>query len=94
MKTVIIAAALLVGTMVSAEAANLSKTECEATWNDARPKGSDMDAALAKPYVTDFKAVDTNSDNHVSSDEFYAGCEKGLVHAASSPTDKETAPKK
>jgi hypothetical protein len=93
MKKVIVAAALLMGTIVSAQAANLSKAECEAIWNDARPKGSDMDAALAKPYVTDFKAVDTNTDNHISSGEFYAGCDKGLVHAASSPTDKKTAPK-
>ncbi len=52
-----------------------------------------MDAALAKPYVTDFKAVDTNSDNQISSGEFFAGCDKGLVHAANNPTGKEAAPK-
>lgn len=73
MTKIIVAAALLVGTMVSAQTANLSKTECQAVWNDARPKGSDMNAELAKPYVTDFKAVDTNGNNHISSNEFLAG---------------------
>ena len=62
MKTVIVAAALLLGPIAPALAANLSKADCEATWNDARSKGSDMEAELAKPYVIDFKAVDANSD--------------------------------
>jgi hypothetical protein len=94
MKKILVAAALLVGTMVSAQAANLSKTDCEAIWNDARPKGSDMSAELAKPYVDDFKAVDTNGDNHISSNEFLAGCDKGLVHAGQQPsTGTDKAPK-
>ena len=91
MKKAIVTAVLLLGTMVfsgtmvSAQSAKLSKADCEAIWNDAKPKGSDMTAEVAKPYVDDFKAVDTDGDNRISSGEFYAGCDKGLVHAASSP---------
>ena len=100
-KQVIVTAVLLLGTtvflgtIVSAQNAKLSKADCEAIWNGARPGSSDMTAEVAKPYVDDFKAVDTDGDNRISSGEFYAGCDKGLVHAASTPPARsDTPPKK
>jgi hypothetical protein len=99
MKKIIVAAALLVGTMVFSgtmvsAGAILSTAECEAIWNGARPGGSDMTAELAKPYVDDFKAVDTDGNNRIESNEFYAGCAKGLVHAASTPPARSDMPPK
>ena len=100
MKHAIVTAVLLLGTtvffgtMVSAQNAKLSTAECEAIWNGARPGGSDVTPELAKPYVDDFKAVDTNGDGRISSGEFYAGCAKGLVHAASTPPARSDMPPK
>ena len=100
MKHAIVTAVLLLGTtvflgtMASAQNAKLSKAQCEAIWNAARPGSSDMTAKLAKPYVDDFKAVDTNSDGSISSGEFYAGCAKGLVHAASEHPARSDMPTK
>lgn len=68
---------------VAAQAAPLSVSECQAIWNSARPKGSNMDAAIAKAYMKDFAAVDTDKNQAVSSDEFFTGCKKGIVHARS-----------
>jgi hypothetical protein len=53
-----------------------------------------MSAELAKPYVDDFKAIDTNGNGRISSDEFYAACAKGLVHAASTPPARSDMPPK
>jgi hypothetical protein len=86
MKLIIASAALVLVTVWPAHAAKLNQADCSALWNSSQPKGSDLDEERAKPYVTDFKAVDTNSDGRISSDEFYAGCEKGLVHAAGDTT--------
>ena len=94
MKHAIVTAVLLLGTtvslgtMASAQNAKLSTADCEAIWNGARPGGSDMTPELAKAYVDDFKAVDTNGDGRIESNEFYAACAKGLVHAASTPPKK------
>ena len=95
MKRVILLTSLLLPTLAPAQAAKLNTADCEALWNNTRPKGSDLNAELAKPFVTDFKAVDTDGNNHISSGEFYAGCEKDLVHAPSgSSTSTPAAPKK
>lgn len=68
---------------LAAHAAPLSVSECQAIWNSARPKGSNMDAAIAKAYMKDFAAVDTDNNKAVSSDEFFEGCKNGTVHARS-----------
>lgn len=68
---------------VAAQAAPISVSECQSIWNSARPKGSNMDAAIAKAYMKDFAAVDTDKNQAVSSDEFFEGCKKGTVHARS-----------
>lgn len=94
MKQAIVIAVLLLGatvssgTMVSAQNAKLSTADCEAIWNGARPGGSDLTPELAKPYLDDLKAVDTNGDGRIDSGEFYAACAKGLVHAATAPPKK------
>lgn len=93
MKHIILPVALLFAMLVPVQAAKLSVVDCEAVWNDARPKGSALNAELAKRYMADFEAVDTDGNKHISSDEFYAGCAKGLVHAPREPaTDSPARP--
>jgi hypothetical protein len=69
----------------STGAMKMTQAECAALWNrvDANKAGS-LTEAQAKPYVTDFKALDTNGDNKLSQSEFQAGCDKGLVHSTAS----------
>lgn len=90
----LLGATFFFGTTVSAQNAKLSTAQCEAIWNGAAPAGGDMSAELAKPYVDDFKAIDTNGNGRISSDEFYAACAKGLVHAASTPPARSDMPPK
>jgi hypothetical protein len=69
----------------STGAMKMTQAECAALWNrvDANKAGN-LTEAQAKPYVTDFKALDTNGDNKLSQSEFQAGCDKGLVHSTAS----------
>ena len=68
-----------------AQGTKLSQAECQNLWNqaDSAQSGS-LSTSQAQPYVTNFKAVDTNADSKLSSSEFLAGCQKGLVHSSSS----------
>lgn len=86
MKIILAAAALTFVTysaVPQAHAEAISVSDCQAIWNSARPKGSNMDAEIAKAYMKDFAAVDTDNNKAVSSDEFFEGCKKGIVHARS-----------
>jgi hypothetical protein len=66
-------------------ATKMSQAECAALWNRVDSgKSGNLSETQLKPYVTNFKALDTNSDNKVSQSEFQAGCEKGLVHSSAS----------
>jgi hypothetical protein len=92
---VLLGATAFSGTMVSAQNAKLSTAECQSIWNSAGPAGGDLTSDQAKRYVDDLKALDTNGNGRISSDEFYAACGKGLVHAASTaPARSDMAPKK
>jgi hypothetical protein len=79
----------------------MTQAECQSLWNraDAGKSGS-VSEAQAKAYVTDFKAVDANSDGKLSQTEFQAGCDKGQVHSSattgpgSGTGGPATAPKK
>jgi hypothetical protein len=66
-------------------AMKISQAECTALWNqlDAAKSGS-VGQVQAQPYVSDFKAVDANSDGRLSQAEFKAGCDKGLVQGTAS----------
>ena len=65
----------------SPPATKLSDAQCTALWDklDTAKSGS-ITQAQAQPYVTDFKAVDTNNDTKLSKAEFTAGCGKGAIH--------------
>ena len=82
----IAASTLAAGAMVSAaQAAQMSSSECQAVWKKLDTSGSQsVTQAQAQPYVTDFKAIDTNADGKLSSSEFNSGCAKGLVHSSAS----------
>jgi len=69
----------------STGAMKMTQAECAALWNrvDASKAGN-LSESQAKPYVTDFKALDTNGDKKLSQSEFQAGCDKGLVHSTAS----------
>jgi hypothetical protein len=83
-----------------AGAMKMTQAECQALWNrlDAAKAGN-VSEAQAKPYVTDFKAIDANKDGKLSQAEFQSGCDKGQVHSsattgAGSGTGGATTPKK
>lgn len=92
MRQFIIAAAsavALAGTagMASAAAPNqqLSQAECQSIWQKADSSNSgSLTMTQAQPYVTDFKAVDTNSDGKLSRSEFDSACTQGKVHSTAS----------
>jgi len=69
----------------TAGATKMSQAECAALWNrvDSGKSGNVSETQL-KPYITNFKAIDTNGDNKVSQSEFQSGCDKGLVHSSAS----------
>lgn len=61
----------------------LSQAECQAIWNSANPAGSaSLSMTQAKPYVSDFSKVDSNSDGMLSESEFTNGCNQGLVKSS------------
>lgn len=64
----------------------LSQAECTKAWQtaDVNKKGM-ITGAEAKDYVSNLKAVDTNNDQKISSDEFTKGCEKGWVQTTALP---------
>jgi hypothetical protein len=80
-------------------ATKMTQAECQSLWNrlDSAKSGS-VTQAQAQANVTDFKAVDANSDGKLSQAEFNAGCNKGQVHgtATTGPGSgtSGTAPKK
>lgn len=63
----------------------LSQAECQNIWSRADAAGSgSLSSADAQGYVKDFSAVDADADGALSSSEFMAGCEKGLIHDSAS----------
>lgn len=81
-------------------AMKMTQAECQSLWNrvDAS-KGGSITQTQAQPYVTDFKALDTNNDGKLSQAEFQSGCDKGEVHSSAttgsgSGTGTSTTPKK
>jgi len=87
MKVILLAGALAASTAFGAHAAGtqLSQAECDTLWNQANPSGAaTITQAQAQPYVTDFKAANTNGDNSLSQKEFSAACKNGLVKGTGS----------
>src|SRR5262245_59969564 len=81
-------------------AIKMTQAECQSLWSrlDTAKSGS-ITEAQARPYVTDFKAVDANNDGKLSQSEFQAGCVKGQVHGSAttgpgSGTSGSTPPEK
>lgn len=70
-------------TSPGAGATKMSAAECQSLWNklDTAKSGS-VSETMAQPHVTDFDAVDTNSDGKLSQTEFQAGCDKGQIRAS------------
>ena len=66
-------------------ATKLSKADCQSIWSKADSAQNDsLTSAQAAPYVTNFKAADTNADGKLSSAEFMSGCQRGLAHDSAS----------
>ena len=69
----------------AAKATKLSNADCQGIWSKADSSGAgSLSSAQAQPFVTNFKSVDANSDGKLSSDEFLAGCQKGLARDSAS----------
>jgi hypothetical protein len=66
-------------------AMKMTQAECESMWNraDSARSGS-LSQAQAQSHVTNFSAIDTNSDGNLTRAEFMAGCDKGLVQSSAS----------
>ncbi len=58
----------------------MTQAECQSLWSkaDASSTGS-LTQAQAQTYVTNFDSADTNSDDKLSSAEFLAACQQGMV---------------
>jgi hypothetical protein len=67
----------------------LSEKECTTLWGEAAGR-MDLTADQAKPYVTNFEQVDTNSDKKIDNAEFKAGCKLGFVQHASKDSGAST----
>lgn len=62
----------------------LDDATCEAIWNKvAKDDDGQLSAEMAGPFVTNFHAVDTNSDHKVSLEEFKMGCKNGWIEEGS-----------
>lgn len=62
----------------------MTKQQCATLWTKALGSSSgDLAMDKAKPYVTDFKKSDSNSDGKLSSSEWMAACDNGWVKTAS-----------
>lgn len=69
----------------SSPAVKLSKADCQSIWSKADSAQNDsLTSSQAAPYVTNFKAVDSNGDGKLSSSEFMSGCQRGLTHDTAS----------
>jgi hypothetical protein len=67
----------------AAGATKMSQAECTTLWGKIdSSKAGNVSQAQAQPYISDFKAVDTNNDGKLSQAEFQAACGKGLVHSS------------
>jgi hypothetical protein len=90
--TIASAAIMLAGTGAAfaqgtgnAGAVKLSKADCQSIWSKADSAQNDsLTSAQAAPFVTNFKAVDSNGDGKLSSAEFMSGCQRGLAHDTAS----------
>ncbi len=63
----------------------MTQAECASMWNRAdSARAGSLSQVQAQSHVTNFSAVDSNSDGNVSQAEFLAACDKGLVHSSAS----------
>ena len=63
----------------------MAQSECQSIWNRAdSSKSGALTSTQAQSYISDFKTADTNNDGKLSSTEFMAACDKGLVHDSAS----------
>lgn len=61
-------------------AVKMSKADCQSIWSKAdSAQNESLTSAQAAPFVTNFKAADSNGDGKLSSAEFMSGCERGLA---------------
>ncbi len=62
----------------------MTAAQCETLWKQALgSETGDLSMDKAKPYASDFKAVDMNKDGKLQSTEWMDGCNKGSIKSAS-----------
>ena len=66
-----------------ANGVQLSQSECTSLWDKASAGSKTLTQAQAKPYISDFSAVNADNDGSIDQNEFMAACNKGLVHSSS-----------
>jgi hypothetical protein len=93
LRPVIASAAVLVGVGAAfaqgagdpSKSMKMSKADCQSIWSKADSAQNDsLTSAQAAPFVTNFKAIDSNGDGKLSSSEFMSGCQRGLAHDTAS----------
>jgi hypothetical protein len=68
--------------------------ECGSIWQQASGGAPNLTADQAGSFVTNFKAVDANSDDAINAEEFQNGCKAGWVQSATAlpPQPKSSQP--
>ena len=87
MKVIFLAGVFAASTAFGAHATGtkLTQAECDTLWNQANPSGAaTITQAQAQPYVTDFKAANSDGDSTLDQKEFAAACKNGHVKGTGS----------
>jgi hypothetical protein len=63
----------------------LSQADCTNLWQQAGAGNTGgLTEAQAKPYVQDFKTVNSDGNTTIDQNEWMAACGKGMIHSSSS----------
>jgi hypothetical protein len=57
----------------------LDPAQCTAVWSLTEREGDSLSEGKARPFIVNFRMVDTNRDGQITQEEFQKGCRGGWV---------------